>query len=108
MKVIEADNTSLKGTLPQNLYATLGAPEGKIKNLIDEVNKLNRNRFDEEDLIGRVYEYFLQIYTAFGTKEDGEFYKPANIVKLIAELNEPYDGVVYDPCCGSEACLFKA
>lgn len=36
-----------------------------------------------------------------GTKEDGEFYTPACIVQLIAELIEPYSGVVYDPCCGS-------
>jgi type I restriction enzyme M protein len=101
MKDIEEDNPSLKGTLPQNLYATLGATAGKIKSLIDEINKISEDRFHEEDLIGRVYEYFLQIYAASGTKDDGEFYTPASIVKLIAELIEPYDGVVYDPCCGS-------
>lgn len=96
MKDIEEDNPSLNGTLPQNLYATLGAPAGKIKSLIDEINKIDEDRFHEEDLIGRVYEYFLQIYSASGTKEDGEFYTPASIVKLIAELIEPYDGVVYE------------
>lgn len=52
----------------------------------------------EEDLVGREYEYFLRIYAASGTKEDGELYTPASIVKLIAELIEPYDGVVHDPC----------
>lgn len=52
-------------------------------------------------MIGRVYEYFLQAYAAAGTKEEGEFYTPACVVKLIAELIEPYSGVVYDPCCGS-------
>lgn len=52
-------------------------------------------------MIGRVYEYFLQVYAASGTKEDGEFYTPACAVKLIAELIEPYSGTVYDPCCGS-------
>lgn len=101
MKDIEDDNPSLKGTLPQNLYATLGAPASKIKSLIDEVNKIDKDRFHEEDLIGRVYEYFLQIYAASGTKDDGEFYTPVSIVKLLTELIEPYDGVVYDPCCGS-------
>ena len=101
MKDIEEDNPSLKGTLPQNLYATLGAPASKIKSLIDEINKINGDKFYEEDLIGRVYEYFLQIYAASGTKEDGEFYTPSSVVRLLTELIEPYDGVVYDPCCGS-------
>lgn len=101
MKDIENDNPSLKGTLPQNLYATLGAPSSKIKSLIDEINKISEDRFHDEDLIGRVYEYFLQIYAASGTKDDGEFYTPASVVKLLTELIEPYDGVVYDPCCGS-------
>ena len=61
MSDIEADNPSLKGALAQNLYATLGAPKEKIKALIDEVNKISESRFHEEDLIGRVYEYFLQV-----------------------------------------------
>lgn len=96
MADIEAANPSLKGALSLNLYATLGAPKEKIKQLIDEVNKIDESRFQEEDLIGRVYEYFLQVYAASGTKEDGEFYTPACIVQLIAELIEPYSGVVYE------------
>ena len=101
MADIETANPSLKGALSLNLYATLGAPKEKIKQLIDEVNKIDESRFHEEDLIGRVYEYFLQVYAASGTKEDGEFYTPACVVQLIAEMIEPYSGVVYDPCCGS-------
>ena len=101
MADIENDNPSLAGALSKNLFSTLGADKNKIKSLIDSVNRIDEKRFHEEDLIGRVYEYFLQIYAASGTKEDGEFYTPASIVKLIAEMIEPYDGVVYDPCCGS-------
>lgn len=101
MADIEESNPALKGALSLNLYATLGAPKEKIKQLIDEVNKIDESRFQEEDLIGRVYEYFLQVYAASGTKEDGEFYTPACVVQLIAEMIEPYSGVVYDPCCGS-------
>lgn len=101
MSDIEELNPSLKGTLSLNLFATLGADKSKIKNLIDNINKIDPAIFHEEDLIGRVYEYFLQIYAASGTKEEGEFYTPSSIVKLIAELIEPYSGVVYDPCCGS-------
>jgi len=101
MADIEEMNPSLKGTLSLNLFATLGADKSKIKNLIDNINKIDPIIFHEEDLIGRVYEYFLQIYAASGTKEEGEFYTPSSIVKLIAEMIEPYSGVVYDPCCGS-------
>ena len=101
MSDIEDSNPPLKGALPQNLFASLGANKESIKSLIDEINKIDEKRFHEEDLIGRVYEYFLQIYAAAGTKEDGEFYTPACVVSLIAEMIEPYSGVVYDPCCGS-------
>ena len=101
MADIEGSNPPLKGALPQNLFATLGASKSAIKSLIDEVNNITEKRFQEEDLIGRVYEYFLQVYAAAGTKEDGEFYTPASLVKLIAEMIEPYSGIVYDPCCGS-------
>ena len=100
MADIEEENPSLKGALPQNLFATLGADKSKIKDLIDNVNQIDEKRFQEEDLIGRVYEYFLQAYAASGTKEDGEFYTPGCVVRLIAEMIEPYSGVVYDPCCG--------
>ncbi len=101
MKDIEDANPPLKGNLPQNNYASLGADKNAIKSLIDEINKLDESRFHEEDLIGRVYEYFLQNFAASESKEDGEFYTPACCVKLISELIEPYDGIVYDPCCGS-------
>lgn len=101
MADIEVSNPALKGAVSKNLYATLGADKSKLKSLIDEVNKIDEKRFQEEDLIGRVYEYFLQVYAASGTKEDGEFYTPACVVKLIAEIIEPNSGTVYDPCCGS-------
>lgn len=101
MADIEAKNPPLKGALPQQLFVTLNADKAALKSLIDEVNKITEERFKEEDLIGRVYEYFLQNYAASGTKEDGEFYTPACVVELISELIEPFDGTVYDPCCGS-------
>ena len=97
----EARNRTLKGALSTNLFSTLGAEVRSIKTLIDSINAISEERFHEEDLIGRVYEYFLCTFAAGATKEDGEFYTPACIVKLIAELIEPYEGVVYDPCCGS-------
>lgn len=101
MKAAEDANPSLKGALPLGLFATLGATGTSIKSLIDEISLINPDRFHEEDLIGRVYEYFLQTFAVGSSKEDGEFYTPACVVQLIAELIEPYEGVVYDPCCGS-------
>ncbi len=100
MKEIEELNDSLKGALPQNFYTSLGVQSTAIKSLIDEINKINEDRFHDKDLIGRVYEYFLQAFAIEAGKK-GEFYTPASLVKLIAELIEPYRGRVYDPCCGS-------
>ncbi|MGM1032752.1 MAG: N-6 DNA methylase [Bacillota bacterium] len=103
MADIEDKNKSLKGALPQNFYATLGARSASIKGLIDEINRIDEKNFQGKDLIGRVYEYFLQVFAmdAGQGAEKGEFYTPASIVTLIAELIEPYSGRVYDPCCGS-------
>lgn len=105
MADIEDRNPPLKGALPQNFYSTLGLRSADIKGLIDEINKIDEKRFQEKDLIGRVYEYFLQVFAIDlgqgAGKENGEFYTPSSIVELIAELIEPYDGQVYDPCCGS-------
>lgn len=101
MENIENENEQLKGALPLNAFSNLGASNTKIKDLIDNVNLIDEKKYTEIDLIGRVYEYFLQSYAAAGKKEDGEFYTPASVVELIAELIEPYDGTVYDPCCGT-------
>jgi type I restriction enzyme M protein len=103
MADIEDRNPPLKGALPQNFYAPLGARKEQIKSLIDEINKIDESRFHDKDLIGRVQEYFLRVFAidAGQGAEKGEFYTPSSIVSLIAELIEPYDGTVYDPCCGS-------
>ena len=55
----------------------------------------------EQDVMGRVYEYFLSNFALQEGKGKGEFYTPKCIVNLIAELIEPYKGKIYDPCCGS-------
>lgn len=105
---IEKDNPSLKGALPRNMYAGLSVQPNKLKTLIDEVAKLDNKYFQVEDLIGRVYEYFLRAYAAAGTKDEGEFYTPSSVVELIAELIEPFAGVVYDPCCGSGGMFIQS
>ena len=100
---LELDNSSLKGALPQKIFTSAGIAPKDLKAVIDEVGKISQKRFPERDLIGRVYEYFLQAF-AFqvkNSKEEGEFYTPHSIVNLIANIIEPIDGTIYDPCCGS-------
>lgn len=101
--IMNTNSETLSGTLPSDsFYVKLGASNATIKKLIDCVGLIESEQYNQgEDLIGRVYEYFLKNYAAAGSKDDGEFYTPASVVKLIAELIEPFDGVVYDPCCGT-------
>jgi type I restriction-modification system DNA methylase subunit len=56
---------------------------------------------NEQDLVGRGYEYFFGKFAATEGKGGGEFYTPKCIVNLLAEMIEPYQGKIYDPCCGS-------
>lgn len=98
---IEKDNPTLKGALPSNYYSDLGLDKTKFASLLDEINKLNTVQDEENDLMGRVYEYFLSKFAIAEGKGKGEFYTPKSIVNLIAEMIEPYDGTIYDPCCGS-------
>lgn len=97
---IEKSNPSLKGALPDNYYSRLHIDTAKLASLLDEIDKLNTDD-QENDIIGRVYEYFLSKFALAEGKGKGEFYTPKCIVNLIAEMIEPYDGILYDPCCGS-------
>lgn len=73
----------------------------KLASLLDEIDKIDTQKDEEQDVIGRVYEYFLGKFALAEGKGKGEFYTPKCIVNLIAELIEPYKGKIYDPCCGS-------
>lgn len=98
---IEKINPVLKGALPDNYYSRLHIDTNKLASLLDEVNKIDTQKDKNNDIIGRVYEYFLSKFAIAEGKGKGEFYTPKCIVNLIAEMIEPYDGVLYDPCCGS-------
>ena len=98
---IEKTNPVLKGALPDNYYSRLQIDTTKLASLLDEINKIDTSKDVENDIIGRVYEYFLSKFAIAEGKGKGEFYTPKSIVNLIAELIEPYDGTLYDPCCGS-------
>ena len=91
----------LKNALPQQIFTKTALEPGVLKRVCDEINKIDPKKFTEHDLIGRVYEYFLQAFSINADKEEGEFYTPHSIVELIASLIEPYDGTIYDPACGS-------
>ena len=99
---IAASSEQLKGCFVEGTFTTRNLAPNDIKKIVDEVNKINHKQFGEEkDLIGRVYEYFLKEFAVNATKEEGEFYTPHDAVQLIAAMIEPFDGTLYDPCCGS-------
>ncbi|MDO5036217.1 MAG: N-6 DNA methylase [Porphyromonas sp.] len=99
---LEDSGETFKGCVRLELFTSIGLEPNVIKKVMDEVNKISHKRFGtERDLIGRVYEYFLKSFAINATKEEGEFYTPHDIVELIAAFVEPFDGTLYDPCCGS-------
>jgi len=55
----------------------------------------------EGDVFGKIYEYFLGNFAMTEGQKGGEFFTPTSIVKLIVEIIEPYQGMIYDPACGS-------
>ena len=101
LSTIEKNNPPLKGALPDNYFSRLNMDPSKLAALLDTVNNINTVSDKEEDVVGRIYEYFLGRFAAAEGKGGGEFYTPKSIVKLIAEMLEPYKGKIYDPCCGS-------
>lgn len=98
---IEKDNKALKGALPDNYFSRLGLDLTKLASLLDTINEINTLEDKERDIVGRVYEYFLKKFAIAEGKGKGEFYTPKTIVNLIAEMIEPYKGIIYDPACGS-------
>lgn len=106
---IAIDSKQLKGCFVESTFTTRNLGANDIKKLVDEVNKISHKAFGEEkDLIGRVYEYFLKEFAVNATKEEGEFYTPHDVVQLIATLIEPFDGTLYDPCCGSGGMFIQS
>ena len=101
LKAVENSNASLKGALPDNYFSRLQLDASKLSALLDAVSNIDTVADKEEDVVGRVYEYFLGKFAASEGKLGGEFYTPKCVVNLIAEMIEPYKGKIYDPCCGS-------
>ena len=98
---VEKNNPVLKGALPDNYYSRLNLDITKLSSLLDTINNIDTLKDKQQDVVGRVYEYFLSKFALAEGKGKGEFYTPKSIVNLIAEMIEPYKGKIYDPCCGS-------
>ena len=106
---LAASDKRLKGCFVEGTFTTRNLAPNDIKKIVDEVNKISHKAFGEEkDLIGRVYEYFLKEFAVNATKEEGEFYTPHDVVQLIAAMIEPFDGTLYDPCCGSGGMFIQS
>ncbi len=106
LHTVEKTNKSLRGALPDNYFSRLGLDASKLAALIDSINNIDtlideKGAKSEQDIVGRVYEYFLGKFAATEGKGGGEFYTPKCVVNLLAEMIEPYHGKIYDPCCGS-------
>ncbi|WP_048306472.1 class I SAM-dependent DNA methyltransferase [Halomonas sp. PR-M31] len=102
MYAIEHDNPKLKGKLPRD-YARRGIAPQRLGGLIDLIGSMTigSDEARAKDVLGRVYEYFLGKFAAAEGKLGGEFFTPRSVVRLLVEMIEPYEGRVYDPCCGS-------
>lgn len=101
MRSIEKENKRLKDILPKNF----ARPEldkrrlGEVVDLFTNIQMVEHG--DSKDILGRTYEYCLSKFAEQEGKLAGEFYTPSCIVRTLVEILQPYDGRVYDPCCGS-------
>lgn len=104
MDLIEKENPSLRGVLPRN-YGRDGLDKRRLGELVDLIGSIGFTVTDDhgaDDVLGRVYEYFLGQFAGKETGKDaGAFYTPRSVVKTLVEMLEPFKGRVYDPAAGS-------
>lgn len=104
------DNTSLEGTLPR-IYGRDNVDQRRLGELVDLLNSARftgQGASKARDLLGEVYEYFLDKFAKAEGKRGGEFYTPPVLVRTLVEILEPHQGRVYDPCCGSGGMFVQA
>ena len=97
MELVEAQSEQLTGVLPKDY--TIFSDE-----LLAELLRIfNNSALDEVggDVIGRIYEYFLNKFAKNIAQDDGVFFTPKSLVKMIVNVLEPQGGVLLDPACGS-------
>jgi type I restriction enzyme M protein len=102
MSVIEKENPSLKGVLPKE-YGKPSLDKRLLGELIDLIATIGLGDQDNrsQDILGRVYEFFLGKFASAEGKNGGQFYTPRCVVEVMVSMLNPYKGRVYDPCCGS-------
>lgn len=102
MEAIERENPTLKGVLPKQ-FARPALDKKGLGELIDLIGTvvLGTEASKSKDILGHVYEYFLGEFALAEGKKGGQFYTPESIVTLLVQMLEPYEGRVFDPCCGS-------
>ena len=103
MENIEKENEQLQGILPKE-YVRSGIQSDTLSELISTFSQLDFSGDvqEEQDLLGRVYEYFIGQFASSEGKRGGEFYTPKSIVELLVEVLEPFEGAkIFDPSCGS-------
>lgn len=97
MELIEEQSTQLKGILPKN-YTTL--QDDLLRELLRIFNNSALNDI-KDDIIGRIYEYFLNKFAPAVASDDGVFFTPKSLVRMIVNIIEPTHGTVLGPACGS-------
>ena len=101
MTLIEKENPRLKGILPKN-FARPELDKRRLGNVVDLFTNIRmKEHGDTRDILGRTYEYCLAMFAEQEGKKGGEFFTPACVVRTLVEILKPYNGRVYDPCCGS-------
>ena len=101
MVAIENENKKLKGILPKN-FARPELDKRRLGDVVDLFTNVKmKEGTDEKDLLGRTYEYCLKNFAAQEGKNAGQFYTPSCVVRTLVEILQPYNGRVYDPCCGA-------
>ena len=109
MTAIERDNPALKDVLPKD-YARPALDKARLGQVVDMVSNIRVGGADARatDVLGSVYEYFLEQFALAEGRKGGEFYTPRSVVRLLVEMLEPYQGRVYDPCCGSSGMFVQS
>lgn len=101
MVALENENPSLKGVLTKN-YARPELDQIRLGEVIKLFSDLAfRDEHHGQDVLGRVYEYFLGQFAIAEGKRGGQFYTAGSVVRVLVEMLQPFKGRVYDPCCGS-------
>ena len=109
MDSLEQANPSLKDVLPKD-YTRQALDKQRLGQLIDMISNIMVGDEDarSNDVLGRIYEYFLGQFADAEGKKGGEFYTPRCVVRLLVEMLQPFSGRVYDPCCGSSGMFVQS